>query len=100
MKKIKISFKQNWKVIQGSRRSQAAEMVIPPGDSEGGPNNKHSGDQWLYVVEGTATAIINGTKHVSPKGTLLFIENGARHEIKNNSKKKLKTLNFYSPPQY
>ena len=30
---------------------RAAEMVLPPGKTEGGQENRHRGaDQWLYVV--------------------------------------------------
>jgi mannose-6-phosphate isomerase-like protein (cupin superfamily) len=75
-------------------------MVIAPGDPEGGPDNTHRGDQWLYVVEGRGVAIINDKKNSISKGTLLLIEKGERHEIRAMGKAKLKTLNFYTPPQY
>jgi hypothetical protein len=56
-------------------------MVIVPGDSEGGPKNRHGGaDQWLLVVAGTGTAIVSGHGHA-----LKY-----RRTV-------LKTLNFYSP---
>src|SRR5690606_5054938 len=45
------------------RRVQAAEMVLAPGDSEGGPDNAHRGsDQWLFVVSGTGVAIVEGAR--------------------------------------
>lgn len=100
MKRKKLTFKKEWEVIGGSSRSQAAVMVIAPGDAEGGPDNKHSGDQWLYVRKGNGQAVINGKKVALSKNTLLFIKAGEKHEIKNTGKTKLRTLNFYSPRLY
>ena len=80
---------------------QAAEMVIAPGDKEGGPENRHQGaDQWLFVVDGTGTAIVEGSRRRLRRGSLLLIEKGERHEIRNTGDEPLTTLNFYSPPAY
>ena len=85
----------------GNRRSQAAEMVIRPGGSEGGPKNRHRGaDQWLYVVAGRGQAKVNGRSYPLSEGTLLLIERGDDHEVKNTGRAMLRTLNFYSPPAY
>jgi mannose-6-phosphate isomerase-like protein (cupin superfamily) len=76
-------------------------MVIPPGDAEGGPKNRHRGaDQWLYVVAGSGTAIVKGRRYALQAGTLILIEHMDRHEVRNTGKVPLKTLNFYVPPAY
>lgn len=76
-------------------------MVIAPGDTEGGPDNRHRGsDQWLYVVRGIGTAQINGKRYPLKTGTLLLIERGERHEIRNTGRSLLQTLNIYVPPAY
>ncbi|MBW8886013.1 MAG: cupin domain-containing protein, partial [Planctomycetia bacterium] len=91
----------SFKVALGNRRSQAAEMVLPPGESEGGSDNRHRGaDQWLFVVSGTGQAIVNRHRYRLRAGTLLLIERGDTHEIKNTGREKLVTLNFYVPPAY
>ena len=41
MKHKKLRFGQRFRVAIGNRRSQAAEMVIPPGGGEGDPRNRH-----------------------------------------------------------
>jgi len=101
MKLKKLRFKEGFRVINANRKSQAAEMVIPPGDAEGDPSNKHRGaDQWLYVVEGTGSALVKGRRHKLAAGSLIFIKRGERHEIKNTGRTLLRTLNFYVPPAY
>ena len=76
-------------------------MVIAPGDSEGDPDNRHRGaDQWLFVLSGTGIATINDKRHRLRKNLLLLIEHGDRHEIRNNGRVLLRTLNFYVPPAY
>jgi len=88
-------------VALGNARSQATEMVIPPGDAEGDAHNRHRGaDQWLFVLEGEGTARINGRKHRLGPGVLLLIEKGDEHEIRNDGEGLLRTLNVYVPPAY
>jgi mannose-6-phosphate isomerase-like protein (cupin superfamily) len=101
MKVTHVNFKRDWRLIKGTKRSQAAEMVISPGDGEGGPNNTHKGsDQWLYVVHGKGEAIVKGKKISLKAGTLLLIQPSEAHEIRNTGKIPLKTFNFYAPPEY
>jgi mannose-6-phosphate isomerase-like protein (cupin superfamily) len=96
MKRKQLQFGKGFWVIIGNSRSQAAQMVIAPGDAEGGPGNRHKGsDQWLYVVSGRGIAKM-GKKRLP----LLFIEHGNQHEIRNNGNVLLKTPNFYVPPVY
>ncbi len=76
-------------------------MVLPPGDAEGDPKNRHHGaDQWLYVVSGIGSARVNGKRYALKAGTLLLIERDDRHEIRNTGRGLLRTLNFYLPPAY
>jgi mannose-6-phosphate isomerase-like protein (cupin superfamily) len=101
LKKKTLQFGRGFKVLIGNRRVQAAQMVIAPGHSEGGPTNRHrESDQWLFVVSGKGTAIVSGRRHVLKRYSLLLIEHGERHEIRNTGQSPLKTLNLYSPPGY
>ena len=101
MKKVHAGLRSEFKVLLGNKRLQFAEMVLKPGATEGGPHNRHRGaDQWLFVVSGRGVAIVNGTSHNLAKGTLLLIERGDNHEIRNTGRTPLKTLNAYSPPAY
>ena len=101
MKSRRLSFGAGFKVIFGNARSQAAQMVIAPGGSEGGPRNRHRGaDQWLYVIAGRGIARVGRRRLPLRQGTLLLIEHGDEHEIRNNGRVELKTLNLYVPPGY
>ena len=101
MQKKSLSFGRGFRVAIKNRRAEAAVMVIAPGDAEGDTNNRHRGaDQWLYVVEGTGTARVNGKCYRLKPQTLMLIERGDRHEIRNDGKGLLRTLNFYAPPAY
>ena len=90
-----------FKVAMSNRRGQAATMVIAPGKSEGGPDNRHRGaDQWLFVLSGSGVALLAETKHRLKAGSLLLLERGTIHEIRNTGRTPLKTLNLYVPPAY
>jgi mannose-6-phosphate isomerase-like protein (cupin superfamily) len=101
MKQGRVRFNGEFDVLMGNARSQAAELVIAPGQKEGGPDNRHKGaDQWLFVLSGKGVAVVNGKSHNLRKWALVLIERGDKHEIKNNGTTPLKTLNFYVPPAY
>lgn len=101
MQRKLLRFGKGFRIAFGNRRSQAAEMTIAPGNSEGGPDNRHRGaDQWLFVIAGTGIAL-SGTKRVRLRaGVLLLIERGEKHEIRNTGRTLLRTLNMYVPPAY
>jgi mannose-6-phosphate isomerase-like protein (cupin superfamily) len=102
MKHIEIEDpKDDFKVVAGTERSQAAIMVVAPGDAEGGPDNKHDGsDQWLFVLSGEGEATVGHRKQKLAPGSLLLIEAGEAHEIRSTGPEPLRTLNFYAPPEY
>lgn len=96
-----LRFGEGFRVVIDADRSQAAQMTIAPGSSEGGPDNRHRGaDQWLYVVTGTGSATIAGDRIDLREGTLVLIERGETHEIRNTGDVPLRTLSVYVPRAY
>lgn len=96
-----LQFGQGFRVVMADEHSQAAQMTLAPGEAEGGPDNRHRGtDQWLFVVSGTGVAVVNGERVELREGTLLLIQRGDHHEIRNTGGTPLKTLNVYVPPAY
>jgi mannose-6-phosphate isomerase-like protein (cupin superfamily) len=101
MKKKRLRFGEGFRVVRGNQASQAAEMVLAPGDAEGGADNRHRGaDQWLFVVSGIGEAIVNGRRHRLSAGNLVFIRRREKHQVRNTGRSLLRTLNFYVPPAY
>jgi mannose-6-phosphate isomerase-like protein (cupin superfamily) len=101
MKSARARFGSGFRVLIGNRRSQAATMTIEAGESEGGPDNRHRGaDQWLFVESGTGVAIVNSSRVRLKAGSVVLIERGDRHEIRNAGRTPLKTLSVYLPPAY
>ena len=88
-------------VVAGTERSQAASMVLAPGQSTGGPTNRHQhSDQWLYVIDGKGEATVDGEVYALSTGDLVVIEPGEPHEIRNPGEQPLVTVNVYAPPEY
>jgi mannose-6-phosphate isomerase-like protein (cupin superfamily) len=101
MKKKSLRFGKGFRVAIANRRAEAAVMVIAPGDAEGDPKNRHRGaDQWLFVLSGSGVATVNDRRYKLRENTLMLIERGDRHEIRNVGRELLRTLNFYAPPAY
>jgi mannose-6-phosphate isomerase-like protein (cupin superfamily) len=101
MKRKQLRFGKGFRVAIDNARAQAAEMVIAPGDSEGGPKNRHRGaDQWLFVFSGRGRARVNGRRYALRAGSLLLIEQKDEHEITAFGREPLRTLNLYVPRAY
>lgn len=96
-----LRFGKGFRIPLGNQHSQVAELVMAPGDVEGGPNNCHRGsDQWLFVVSGNGIAIVNGKRYTLRPGTILLIERGEMHEIRCTGEESLRSVNVYLPPAY
>jgi len=101
MQRTQLHFVADFHVALSNPHAQVAEMTIAPGDAEGGPGNRHSGaDQWLYVQSGVGIARVGDKQTRLRRGTVLLIDRGEEHEIRNTGRTPLRTLNFYTPPAY
>lgn len=102
MKHLKLGMKRAFfKVLATTRSSQAAVMVLSPGESTGEPDNEHPrAEQWLFVVSGSGKAVVNRRTVKLQSQSLLLIEKNEVHQIVNNGTSPLVTVNFYAPPAY
>jgi mannose-6-phosphate isomerase-like protein (cupin superfamily) len=69
--------------------------------SEGKHTVEHShdeGEEFLYVIEGSGYAVIDGEKDEIKKEDLIFIKSHQKHQILNTGKICLKLLMGTSPP--
>lgn len=100
MKKTHVAF-DKFEVILETDKAQAATMTLAPGEATGGPNNVHArSDQWLFVLSGRGEATVAGEHALLGEHSLIVIEAGEPHEIRNTGSAPLTTLNFYTPPEY
>ncbi len=101
MELMQVRSRSGFELLARTERGQAATMVLGPGSSTGGPNNRHEGsDQWLYVISGEGSAVVEGEECGLREGSLLLIEAGEAHEISNGGESPLETFSIYSPPAY
>ena len=95
MQRKHLRFGKGFRVALGNAR------VLGRDANRAEPGNRHRGaDQWLYVVSGTGSALVNGQRYALRPGTLLLIERQDTHEVKNTGRDLLRTLNVYVPPAY
>jgi mannose-6-phosphate isomerase-like protein (cupin superfamily) len=87
--------------VLGDAHSQAVQMMLDPGETEGGPDNRHRGaDQWLFVINGEGSAVVGGKWVELRESTLVLIQRGETHEIRDTGQEPLRTLNVYVPTAY
>ena len=101
MQRMTVSYPRGCKILLGDANSQAGTLVLAPGETTGGPQNRHRGaDQWIYTVSGTGVAeVANETFDLAPS-TLVLIQRGDGHGFRNTGSADLCLLTFYTPPAY
>lgn len=100
MKHTHATFGRDFEVVLATDTAQAAVMTIAPGETVGGPDNRHpESDQWLSVVAGSGHATVEGTTVSLEAGDLLCIEAGEGHSITSDGDESLETLSLYAPPR-
>ncbi len=101
MQRYTVRPEAGFHVLGGTQRSQAAVMVLGPGERTGGPDNRHPGsDQWLYVIGGRGHAVVGGEPVDLDPGTLLLIAADETHQVEAAGDTPLETVNIYAPPAY
>jgi mannose-6-phosphate isomerase-like protein (cupin superfamily) len=88
-----------FRIVQETKRSQTGVMTIAPG-ADAGPEEEHTGDQIIYVVEGEALVRIADHEHRAGPGSLVTIPARTRHHVKNAGSVPLFFLTVYVPPAY
>ena len=108
MKHIKTGLKRGqFDVLAATRGAQAAKMILRPGAaSDDEPSNEHPrSEQWLFVVSGTGEAVVGKRRGALRRvplsaNSLLVVEKGELHQIRNTGRRSLTTINIYVPPAY
>ena len=88
-----------FRVLQRTSRSQVAVMTIAPGE-DAGPEEEHSGDQIIYIIEGEALVQVQDEEYHAGPGTLLTIPARTRHYVNNRGAMPVFFLTVYAPPVY
>jgi quercetin dioxygenase-like cupin family protein len=100
MKRTEVASERWFDTLVETDSAQAAVMTLDPGRATGGPDNYHAeSDQWLYVVDGSGWAVVDGERVPLSAGDLVCIEAGERHEVGADEDEPLATLNLYVPPR-
>jgi mannose-6-phosphate isomerase-like protein (cupin superfamily) len=97
-----ISTATEWfQVLQTTKRSQTAMMMLEPGAAAGEKAQAHDeSDQVLLVMEGELIGEVGNERPRLKKGDVIVIEAGTKHRFANASDKTAVTFNVYSPPAY
>jgi quercetin dioxygenase-like cupin family protein len=72
------------------------EIVLEPGG--GVPPHRHARyEEALYVLEGTATALVDGEAYEAPPGALVLVPWGVHHRVQNRTDETVRLLDLTVP---
>ena len=90
-----------FEVLQTTKRTQTAVMILKPGKSSGSePEGHQKSDQVLLVLGGEVEGEIADETVTLREGDVIVISAGTRHKFSNRRSADAVTFNTYSPPEY
>lgn len=78
---------------------QVVVMSIPPG-GEIGEEVHPDNDQWLYLVEGSGQAVLDGDEQPFEGGDAVLVPAGTKHNFIAAASEPLKIITIYGPPHH
>lgn len=92
---------ERFEVLQTSKRTQTAMMILTPGEATGRKAGVHKkSDQVLLLLSGKLSGTVGPETVSLKKGDILLIRAGTRHRFENRGRQRAVTFNVYSPPEY
>jgi len=93
--------KEWFEVLQTSKRTQTAMMILAPGEKTGRKVEAHEkSDQVLLILSGKLSGMVGPERVELKKGDILLIRAGTSHRFENPGRERAMTFNVYSPPEY
>jgi len=87
------------RVVHTGERSQLVVMAIPEG-GEIGEERHDAVQQSLFIMEGDATAILDGKPSALGPGDVLVVTPGTTHNVRNTGLGALRIVTVYAPPNH
>jgi len=75
-------------------------VVMSLAQEEGIGLEKHDVDQFIYVVDGQGTGVLDGSEEELDKGDAICVPAGTWHNIINSGDEPMKLITVYSPPEH
>lgn len=87
------------KVINTGAKSQLVVMTIPVGGEIGEEVHEHV-EQTIFLVEGSAETVLEGSTSPFTAGDVLVVTPNTRHNVKNVGDTPLRLYTVYAPPNH
>jgi mannose-6-phosphate isomerase-like protein (cupin superfamily) len=87
------------RVVFTGAKSQLVVMSIPPGGNIGMEVHKHV-EQSLFIRSGRGEASLDGDLMALEAGSVVVVEPGTEHDIRNTGDVDLKIFTVYAPPNH
>lgn len=93
---------KDWfEVLQTTKRTQTAVMILKPGKSSGSePEGHKKSDQVLLVLDGEVEGEVADETVTLREGDVIVIPARTQHKFSNRGSADAVTFNTYSPPAY
>jgi mannose-6-phosphate isomerase-like protein (cupin superfamily) len=105
MDALKLDLKETAKENDNFRKvlftgdfSQLVVMSLAEGEEIG--LEKHDVDQFIYVVDGEGTGVLDGSEEELEKGGAICVPAGTWHNVLNSGDEPMKLITVYSPPAH
>ena len=72
---------------------------LPP-KSETGDYTSHIGEEFIYILHGTATVLLNDQRYVLEQGDMIYYSSEMLHKVCNEAEEEVEYLQTNTPPSF
>lgn len=87
-------------LIRGTSTAMHITVTRLPPHSDTGDNSTHTGEEYIYVLRGVATVIINDNKYLLQDGDMIYYASKFPHKVANEQDGDLEYLQTNTPPTF
>lgn len=87
-------------LVRGISTAMHVTITRLPPHSDTGDSTSHSGEEYIYVLRGVGTVIINNNKYLLQEGDLIYYSSQSPHKVANDQDGELEYLQTNTPPSF
>ncbi|MEL7608114.1 MAG: XRE family transcriptional regulator [Bacillota bacterium] len=87
-------------LMRGISTAMHVTVTRLPPHSDTGDNTAHTGEEYIYVLRGVATVIINDNKYLLQDGDMIYYASKFPHKVANEQDGELEYLQTNTPPSF
>lgn len=87
-------------LVRGPSTAMHVTITRLPAHSDTGDVSTHPGEEFIYILKGVGSILLNGSKHLLQEGDIIYYSSQIPHKVANDQDGDLEYLQSNTPPTF